>query len=263
MFFCRILIKIFVVMKLTDFTESGDIAAQLLGLTDQHIHYFEQKYTQEIKPFANSKALGIHAQMLTDYEALVTSAARANIEIKIASGFRSFERQLLIWNNKFTGKTIIKDMTGKQIQITQLSDYEIIKAMMLYSALPGASRHHWGCDIDIYADNLLNGQTLQLEPWEYKESGPMEKLSTWITENAGKFGFYLPYDSFRGGVAEEPWHLSYAPLSKHYQSSFSLKALRECLIKTDIAGKKAIIENLAEIFKRYINNVNTNNPLIK
>ena len=250
-------------MKLTNVTEKDEISAQLLGLTDQHIHYFEQKNTQDIKPLTNSKALGIHAQMLADFQALVTSAARAKIEIKIASGFRSFERQLLIWNNKFTGKTIIKDAAGEQIQITQLSNYEIVKSIMLYTALPGASRHHWGCDIDIYAANLLNGQALQLEPWEYEEFGPMAKLSTWLTENASKFRFYLPYDSFRGGVAKEPWHLSYAPLAKQYQSAFSLKALRQCLIKTDIAGKEAIIENLAEIFKRYISNVNTNNPLIK
>jgi len=246
-------------MKITNVIESGDISAQLLGLTDQHIHYFEQPHTQEAKHSVNSKVLGIHHLMLADFQALVASAEQANLKIEIASGFRSFERQLLIWNNKFTGKAIIKDATGKQVQISGLNDKEIVKAIMLYSALPGASRHHWGCDIDIYAANLLNGKTLQLEPWEYSESGPMAKLSIWLAKNANKFGFYFPYDSFRGGVAAEPWHLSYAPLAKQYQAAFSLDTLRKCIMQTDIAGKEAIIDNVTDIFERYITNVNTTN----
>lgn len=237
-----------------------DISSQLLGLTDKHIHYFEHNQIQ-IPSSSSSKTLGIHDQMLADFEALVASAAKADIDIKIASGFRSFERQLLIWNNKFTGKVIIKDIEGEQVNIANLSDIEIVNAIMLYSALPGASRHHWGCDIDVYAANLLAGQALQLEPWEYDESGPMIKLSTWLAKNAEKFGFYFPYDSFRGGVAAEPWHLSYAPLAKKYQSAFSVDDLQQCLLNANIEGKDAIIDNLPAIVKRYINNVNHYNSL--
>jgi len=252
-------------MKATNMTNSSNISEQLLGLTDQHIHYFEQthqqgtqQYTQqEIPQPPNSKRLGIHHLMLTDFQALVTSAAEVDIEIEIASGFRSFERQLQLWNNKFTGKTPLKNLAGAQVNITQLSDYEIVEAIMLYSALPGASRHHWGCDIDIYAPNLLMGRALQLEPWEYDKSGPMAKLTTWLTENAGKFGFYFPYDSFKGGIAAEPWHLSYAPLAKKYQATFSLEELRQCLLLTDIEGKEAIIDNLSALVNRFINNVNS------
>tara|TARA_R110001592_G_scaffold78119_1_gene234579 strand:+ start:4513 stop:5268 length:756 start_codon:yes stop_codon:yes gene_type:complete len=245
--------------KLTSsiFTSSSDISAQVLGLTDKHIHFFEQASTQDTKQPANSKKLGIHQLMLSDFQALVGSAAEADIAIKIASGFRSFERQLLIWNNKFTGKTSIKNIDGESINISNLCDVEIIEAILLFTALPGASRHHWGCDIDVYAPNLLEGQSLQLEPWEYAPSGPMTKLSAWLVDNAGKYGFYFPYDSFRGGVAAEPWHLSYAVLAKQYQSSLSIDLLHALLLQTDIAGKEIIIENLPKIFKRYINNVNT------
>ncbi len=239
----------------------NDISAQLLGLTDEHIHYF--KHEQKNKKTANAKALGIHHQMLTSFQSLVANAAKDNIEIKIASGFRSFERQLLIWNNKFTGKTAIKAINGEQVNISELSKLEIIEAILLFSALPGASRHHWGCDIDIYAKNLLGGKALQLEPWEYNSSGPMAKLSSWLTDNAEKQGFYFPYDKFRGGIAAEPWHLSYAPLAKQYQSTFNLALLKERLLQADIAGKEVIIEYLPEIFKRYINNVNTPHFLIK
>jgi LAS superfamily LD-carboxypeptidase LdcB len=254
----------------TNMTISGDIVNQLLGLTSEHIYFltkddFTDKETvndktrkqTQLSPKSN---IGIHHQMLTAFKALSLSAKKAGLELKIASGFRSFDRQLHIWNNKFIGKTAIKKANGEVVDISLMSDWQIIEAILLYSALPGASRHHWGCDIDVYAPNLLeDNQTLQLEPWEYAPSGPMEKLSYWLTENAEEHGFYLPYDSFRGGIAAEPWHLSYAPIAKQYQSKFCVDLLRELILQTDIAGKETIIENLLKIYKHYINNVN--NPL--
>jgi len=238
-------------------TSNDETSTQLLGLTNQHIHYFDQPHEHNQNPTDNSKKVGIHHLMLNDFQALVKSAAIDDIEIKIASGYRSFERQLLIWNNKFTGKSVINNIKGKQVDITQLNDYEIIEAIMLYSALPGASRHHWGCDIDIYAVNLLNEQPLQLEPWEYESSGPMAKLTTWLAENASEFGFYFPYNEYRGGIAAEPWHLSYAPLAELYQSAFSLDLLTQCLSNNDIVGKSVILENLPKLAERFILNINS------
>lgn len=240
----------------------GDVNKQLLGLTDQHIHYLSNKalvVNGANKPAKTSliPSIGIHQQMSSAFKALKHDAQTAGIEIRIASGFRSFERQLQIWNNKFIGNTAIKTANGETVDIKALSDWEIVEAILLYSALPGASRHHWGCDIDVYAPNLLAlGEQLQLEPWEYQRSGPMEKLSTWLTEHAAQFGFYLPYDCYRGGVAIEPWHLSFAPLAKQYQATFNIQTLQVCLENSDIKGKVVIIDNLTEIAKRYINNVN-------
>ena len=256
------------IMQKKDIIIVGDINKQLLGLTDQHIHYLGNECLTNqnlvnhnaIKPVQVSPRsnIGIHQQMNTAFKALKRSAKNVGIDLRIASGFRSFERQLQIWNNKFVGKTIIKKTNGEIVDISRLSDWKIIEAILLYSALPGASRHHWGCDIDVYAPNLLAiGESLQLEPWEYQQSGPMEKLSIWLTQHAAEFGFYLPYDCYRGGIAAEPWHLSFAPLATQYQAAFNIQTLKTCLINTDIAGKMVIIDNLTEIAKRYINNVNT------
>ena len=235
---------------------AGEIDNQVLGLTEQHIQLITNE-TKSSEGLSHSK-VGIHHQMITAFNALKECAVTADIELKIASGYRSFERQLQIWNNKFLGISAIKDLNGNTVDIHTLSAEEIIESILLYSALPGASRHHWGCDIDVYAPNLLAAnEQLKLEPWEYQQSGPMEKLSTWLSQHALEFGFYLPYDKYRGGVAEEPWHLSFLPLAKQYQETFNLQALQDCLINTDIAGKNEIIERLPEIAKRYINNVNT------
>lgn len=255
-------------MPTNDLTALSDINKQLLGLTDQHVHYLSNislanknltndNTTRSVKA-ASKPQIGIHQQMHTDFEALRKNAKTAGIELKIASGFRSFERQLRIWNNKFIGNTAIKKANGETLDISRLSDWQIIEAILLYSALPGASRHHWGCDIDVYAPNLLAaGESLQLEPWEYQQSGPMEKLSIWLNQHAAEFGFYFPYDNYRGGIAAEPWHLSYAPLAKQYQATFNIQTLEACLLNADIVGKAVIIDNLAEIAKRFINNVNT------
>ncbi len=218
-------------------------AAQLLGQTGQHLHFID-------------KSLAIHREMKAPFEALVKAAKADAIELKIASGFRSFERQLVLWNNKFSGKTPIKDINGEIVSPDKLSPLELVHSILLYSALPGASRHHWGCDIDVYAPNLLaNDYQLQLEPWEYSEQGPLGDLSTWLTQHANKFGFYFPYASYQGGVAHEPWHLSYAPLAQEYQQGFDIELLAKTLDKSAILGKAVILDNLASIASSYINNV--------
>ena len=127
---------------------------------------------------------------------------------------------------------------------------------MLFSALPGASRHHWGCDIDVYAKNLLpQGKSLALEPWEYQTAGYFYPLSVWLSEHAKTFGFFMPYDKFRGGVAQEPWHLSYLPLSEKYKAAYSEKLLAETLLNSDIQGKDVLLHLLPELYQRYIVNI--------
>ena len=217
--------------------------AQLLGQTDVHLHYVSER-------------VAIHQGMKAAFDMMVDAAKADGIELEIASGFRSFERQLMLWNNKFSGKTSIKDSDGEVVSLTELSPLELAHSILLYSALPGASRHHWGCDIDVYAPNLLaKDYQLQLEPWEYSEQGPLAKLSAWLGQYAHQFGFYFPYARFQGGVAKEPWHLSYLPLARQYQQAFNVELLAQALKNSSILGKDVIIENIDDLAKRYINNV--------
>jgi len=217
--------------------------AQVLGKTEQHLHYLSER-------------IAIHQEMKSAYEALESAAKADDIELKIASGFRSFDRQLMLWNNKFSGKTAVKNMAGDTIFTEGLSPVELMHSILLYSALPGASRHHWGCDIDVYAPNLLaEGYQLQLEPWEYSEQGPLAKLSEWLTQHAHRFGFYFPYASYQGGVAAEPWHLSYNPLALRFQQAFDIDLLSQALMNSNLLGRNIIIDNLDTIADRYINNV--------
>jgi len=215
----------------------------LTGKTERHIHWLTPN-------------VGIHHEMLSSFTQLQLAAKTAGIALTIASGFRSYERQLAIWQNKFSGLTAIKDDKNKTLAIEHLSEEEKIHAIMLFSALPGASRHHWGCDIDVYAKNLLPAdQSLALEPWEYQQSGHFYPLTCWLAEHAKKFGFFLPYDKFRGGVAQEPWHLSYSSLSQPYQQAYSEELLANTIVHSDIKGKARLLALLPELYQRYIVNV--------
>jgi len=216
---------------------------QVLGKTEEHLYLLQG-------------AVSVHRAMKKDFDALVTAAQKDGIELKVASGFRSFDRQMMLWNNKFSGKTPIKNIDGNVVSTKNLSQLELAQCILLYSALPGASRHHWGCDIDVYAPNLLtDNYQLQLEPWEYSEQGPLAKLSSWLVQHAHKFGFYFPYAIFQGGVAHEPWHLSYLPLAQKFEQAFDIELLSLTLENSALLGKDIIIKNLEDIAKRYINNV--------
>ena len=74
----------------------------LTGQTSQHIHWLSDK-------------LGIHHEMVSAYENMQAAAKAENIELKVASGFRDFSRQLTIWNNKFNSL----NLSSKMQKVTQ------------------------------------------------------------------------------------------------------------------------------------------------
>ena len=57
-----------------------------------------------------------------------------------------------------------------------------MRAILHWSALPGASRHHWGTEIDVIdRAALLHGQLAQLVPDEYAADGVFAKLGLWLS----------------------------------------------------------------------------------
>ena len=199
---------------------------------------------------------GIHQQALPAWEALSEEAKLAGFDLKIASGYRGFDRQLTIWNRKFSGQLAIKNQQGEILDINTMTEQEIVQSILYFSALPGASRHHWGSDIDVYAQNLLpDNQQLKLEPWEFDENGPFYTLHQWLSKNASRFDFYFPYDQFRGGVAKEPWHLSYWPIAKYAEEVLTIECIQSALSNTEILGKSKINQELSNIYRDYIQNV--------
>jgi LAS superfamily LD-carboxypeptidase LdcB len=216
---------------------------RLLGLDDNSVIYADF-----FKQF-------LHPDLINPLQDLSLDAAQAGFELVLASGYRNFSRQLLIWNQKASGSRAVLDSNSQPMNILSLTDDEKLWAILRWSALPGASRHHWGTDVDVYDKSRMEPDyQLQLTLQETIEPGPFAEFHLWLTDKlTGKdCPFFRPYAVDNGGVAPEPWHLSYAPVADYYYAQFSVGLLREQIIQTDILLKESILQNLDEIFERFI-----------
>ena len=224
---------------------------QAAGQCDEHIEYRDQVSHNGIV-----QRIGLQAQAWQAYEALAHDAAEQGIELKIASGYRSYERQCLIWNAKAMGARPVFDDSGVELDVATMLPAERAEKIMRWSAIPGASRHHWGSDLDVYDAAVISADyELQLITEEYGSGGPFEKLNAWlqtqIVANAAH-GFFRPYCIDKGGVAAEPWHLSYAPVAKNMQQEWSAPKIRDCITQCDIALKEELLLYFDQIYSRFI-----------
>ena len=62
----------------------------------------------------------IHKQVLKPLTKLQLAAKKAGFDLRICSGYRSFDRQLLIWNGKASGIRPVMDPFGKAIKYASL-----------------------------------------------------------------------------------------------------------------------------------------------
>lgn len=201
-----------------------------------------------------TKNCKLHHAIINDFNKLVAAAQKDNIDLTIASPFRSFERQQLIWNKKARGLSPVKDADNKVINPDLCSDEQLLNYILHWSALPGASRHHWGTDMDVYAPSMLTN-SLQLEPWEYQKNGPMQKLGSWLDNNLTDYGFYRPYSTFNDGVAIEPWHISHVAQSTPLFEQLNIELLEQVITEHDIGFKPQILSQLDRIYDQYIINI--------
>ena len=91
----------------------------LMGIDDSHII---------------GDTIMLEKNTLIAFNKMYKAAKEDGIDIKIVSGFRDFERQMFIWNNKY------KKYTTEY----KLSPTKAIEEIIRFSTIPGTSRHHWG-----------------------------------------------------------------------------------------------------------------------
>lgn len=197
----------------------------------------------------------IHKQVLQPFIDLQRAAQKAGFDLKICSGFRSFDRQLLIWNGKASGMRPIMDPFGKPINIQNLSSWQKIQAILRWSALPGASRHHWGTDFDIYdAKAMPEDYQIQLSPAEVQGNGIFAPMHDWLDDylDSQQTGFYRPYKFDKGGIAPERWHLSYRPVADQYAEQLNSEMLCARIKNSNLMLLDVVLEHLDDIFLRYI-----------
>jgi len=107
----------------------------------------------------------MHADVVEPFARLREEAAAEGLDIAVFSGFRDFESQAEIWNRKFCGERALFDADGSVLDFHSLSEAERMQCILNWSALPGASRHHWGTDVDVYDRAALpDGYRVKLLP---------------------------------------------------------------------------------------------------
>ncbi|KOO14112.1 peptidase M15 [Vibrio xuii] len=218
---------------------------QLTGQTQTHL----------VETVVGQKAFLVHSKVSQDILALKQSATRAGFNLNIASGFRDFERQMMIWNNKMAGKTAILDSDSQPLNADSLTVQQKVMAILRWSALPGGSRHHWGTDFDIFdRDSLPKDTQLQLEPWEYL-TGHQQSFYLWLQENLEQHGFFFPYAQDKGGVAPEPWHISHRATAEPCLQQLTPTLLAEQLASAPILGKQVVLGQLETIYNQFISNI--------
>jgi LAS superfamily LD-carboxypeptidase LdcB len=195
----------------------------------------------------------LHTQVRIPFLNLRAAAAAAGFDLVPQSSYRDFDRQLKIWNAKFNGEAPVNDLSGRPIEAIALSPAKRIDAILLWSALPGASRHHWGTDLDLIDRAAIQpGYRVQLLAAEYAPSGPFGPLSAWLEANAARFGFFRPYRGVLSGVQPEAWHFSFAPLAEPARRALRVEELRNALRDAPLAGKDSVLGRLEELHERYV-----------
>lgn len=200
--------------------------------------------------------IGVHRESLDALRGMQAAAQKAGFDLQVVSGFRDFASQLRIWNLKATGQRPLLDAKGKVLEFAKLSQQEIVYAILRWSALPGASRHHWGTDIDVIdRKSVPDGYQVQLIPTEVAPQGMFGKLHAWLDANLEKHGYFRPYAEDLGGVSPERWHLSYAPLAEKFFDAYSLEMLEGAIESAEMALKDVVLDELPKIFERYVTNI--------
>ena len=187
---------------------------------------FDPAQRDDFTPVPEQYAIGgnkmyLRKEALGSFLRMQNAAEKDGIELKIASATRNFIYQKNIWDNKWTGYTIVD---GEDLSKSIPDGQERFRKILEYSAVPGTSRHHWGTDIDINDANP-----------SYFKTNQGAEVYAWLTNNADRFGFCQPYN-LKGsdrptGYNEEKWHWSYLPLARTFTEKY------KNLIKTeDING---------------------------
>ncbi|QXP55902.1 M15 family metallopeptidase [Cellulophaga sp. HaHa_2_95] len=174
------------------------------------------------------KGINLRKEAHNAFIEMKRAAYTGGIDLKIVSSYRSFDRQQVIFENKFIKYTD-----------AGMTPLDAISKIIEYSTIPGTSRHHWGTDIDVI-DGYQKVSGDVLVPSKYGEGQPFADFKKWMDENSEKFGFYLVYtdDKKRRGFKYEPWHYSYAPISIPMLETFRSKNLLQIYKDEDFLGSE-------------------------
>ena len=200
-----------------------------------------------------SPRMALHREVVEPFLDLRAAAAAEGFDLVVSSGFRDFEAQCAIWNRKFRGERALLDENGAEIDAAGLDDEQRVDHILRWSALPGASRHHWGSEIDLFdAAAGPPGYRVQLVPDEFAPGGMFGRLAEWLEGHAPRHGFYRPYATDLGGVRPEPWHWSFGAVAGEAIAALTSAVIAEAVAGAELDGKAIMLSRLDAIHRQYV-----------
>jgi zinc D-Ala-D-Ala carboxypeptidase len=213
----------------------------LMGKFDPATH---QDFVQIDKQYTDKPSAFLRKEAYAAFVKMETAAEKEGIKLKILSATRNFNRQKKIWEDKWNGLQKVED--GTNVAKSIKDPVARAKKILLFSSMPGSSRHHWGTDVDF---NYLSD--------DYFTHGQGKKIYAWLQNNAASYGYCQPYSDKsegRSGYQEEKWHWTYMPLSKGFTEAARLR-LKDNMI-SGFDGSETAVE--LEVVKNYVLGINPN-----
>ncbi len=137
----------------------------------------------------------LDSRIVDAYNSMITAAKNDGITLKIISGFRTYQGQTTLFNNK--------------VNQYLNQGYSRDKAKELaaqYVAPPGTSEHLTGLAVDLISTNWYSYNS------DLNSNFEKTKEFEWLYNNCAEFGFVLRYPKDKvdiTGYAYEPWHYRY------------------------------------------------------
>ncbi len=181
----------------------------------------DRRFVQVRPEHGNGETMYLRQEAYEAFVRMSEAARKAGISLKILSATRGFDRQKLIWEEKWNGRRAVD---GEFLQGPAKDPAERAQKIMRWSSMPGTSRHHWGTDIDL---NDMNNS--------YFTQGQGKKVYEWLVANAPNYGFCQVYSAIGPqrphGYQEEKWHWSYLPIAQELTERY-----RALIQDSDIQG---------------------------
>lgn len=188
------------------------------------------------KRFVQTGSYFLRQETFIAFQQMRNEAAKSGISLRIVSATRTFDEQKRLWENKWNARTPVNTDTGEFLpkpltRYDNLTKDQRALRILEFTAMPSASRHHWGTDLDF---NDVN-------PSYWTTARGLREYA-WLVQNAPAFGFCQVYSANRlTGYHEEKWHWSYLPIARNLTNEYKKMITDSDITLTEFIGSETAI----------------------
>lgn len=164
----------------------------------------------------------VSKRIIPDLKRLLAAARKDGLTLKVISGYRSYERQVTLFDSYCTKERLKNPLLTKS---------QAQECANRYSAKPGHSEHQLGTAVDILSKE--NG-------YAFSSDSKLQYVS-WLEKNAHVYNFSISYPKDSPEYVYEPWHVRWYPHG-HFptQNSLNTKSSAASLIDLPVSSLKVV-----------------------